>query len=237
MGGFDQFLSDVRKARRELQSPEILWYRGHANLEHKLVPSLLRYANGLAEEQNLFFRYLRASAMLTERRATDWETLYDMQHYYVPTRLLDWTEVLGIAVFFALIGESADACVFVLDPIALNKRATGQPKLKDADAQGFSYQSIYWEGKPFKPQLPIAMVPRLQSDRLRAQKGVFTVHNDSPQGLDEQLPSCVRRVVLPETARAGAREFLEFANINEFSVFPDMVGLAPFLKDLTKLTR
>jgi hypothetical protein len=31
-----------------------------------------------------------------------WEILAEMQHYRTPTRLLDWTEVLAIAVYFAL---------------------------------------------------------------------------------------------------------------------------------------
>jgi hypothetical protein len=31
----------------------------------------------------------------------DWHTLVNMQHYGIPTRLLDWTSVLGVAVFFA----------------------------------------------------------------------------------------------------------------------------------------
>ncbi len=236
-GGFDQFLSEVRKARRELGSPEIVWYRGHTDPSFKLVPTLLRYGNGLKQEETLFHRYVRASAMLLDKRALDWETLYDMQHYYVPTRLLDWTEVLGVAIFFALLSPSGDSSIFILDPVGLNKRATGHSKLKEADDPSFLYKSVYWEGRPFKPQLPIAIVPRFQNDRLRAQKGVFTVHNDSTAGVEEQVPECVRQVVLPETARTGAREFLEYANINEFSVFPDMVGLAPFIKHLAKLEK
>ena len=31
-----------------------------------------------------------------------WEALAEMQHYHVPTRLLDWTESLAVALYFAL---------------------------------------------------------------------------------------------------------------------------------------
>jgi len=34
--------------------------------------------------------------------SNSWEALADMRHFGIPTRLLDWTEVLLIAVFFAL---------------------------------------------------------------------------------------------------------------------------------------
>ncbi|MBV8970101.1 MAG: FRG domain-containing protein [Verrucomicrobia bacterium] len=31
----------------------------------------------------------------------DWDILFAMQQYRTPTRLLDWTEGLGVALYFA----------------------------------------------------------------------------------------------------------------------------------------
>ena len=46
------------------------------------------------------------------------------------------------------------------------------------------------------------------------------------------MPSCVRKVLLPETARIGALEFLQFSSLNELSIFPDMVGVASHIRNL-----
>jgi hypothetical protein len=37
-----------------------------------------------------------------QRYHSSWEALSEMQHYRIPTRLLDWTETLAVALFFAL---------------------------------------------------------------------------------------------------------------------------------------
>lgn len=71
-------------------------------MDYQLVPSLLRHKQGVDKENVLFGEYERSARRFLERRTDDWELLVDMQHYGIPTRLLDWTGVLGIALAFAL---------------------------------------------------------------------------------------------------------------------------------------
>jgi hypothetical protein len=229
-----EFLHNIAVARRSLNSPDIVWYRGHAESGFKLIPSLLRFETGLAKEKDLFFKYKQAAIRLMQKRDDDWETLFDMQHYHVPTRLLDWSEVLGVAVFFALMWHTEEAAVFVLDPRHLNTLATGHSEIKRVGLD-FQYRQIYWDKKPFAAIKPIAMEPPFQNDRMLAQKGMFTIHGDDRSPLEEQCPTCVRKIVITKTAMNGAWEFLGYANINEFSVFPDIVGLAPYIKHIVKL--
>jgi hypothetical protein len=229
---WDVVLSDIRHARRELRNPETIWYRGHRSSTYSLLPSLMRIPGGLNKEQLLFHKYRQAASHLMKERELDWETLFDMQHYSIPTRLLDWTETLGVAVFFALGTQASEAAVYLLDPLELNRQATGTAQVKRATDPGFSYQSVYWNRVPFAPRQPIALEPPFQNGRLFAQRGMFTIHGDDVRGLEEQCPHCIAKVIIPESARKGAIEFLQFASLNELSIFPDMVGIASHMRNL-----
>jgi hypothetical protein len=192
----------------------------------------MRSPYSLKHERVLFHKYEDAAVALGKEQPSGWETLFNMQHYYIPTRLLDWTGVLGVAIFFATLKDfGKDHCIYILDPQALNEVATGIPEIKRRDSENFDYKKIYWDRKgPILPKAPIAMEPPFLNPRLLAQKGKFTIHNDRPTPLDEQCPDCVIPVTLPRSARPGALEFLRYANLNHFSMFPDIDGLAPFIK-------
>lgn len=227
-----EFLAAVRKARTELGDPHEVWYRGHSRLRYVLAPSLFRFSSGPAKEQDLFNDYARSASRLLPARSSDWDRLFDMQHYGVPTRLLDWTEVLGIAIAFALYDSREDleaSAVFVLNPAALNKKS-GQSAIKQAPADVlFDYKNVYWYGNPFTPNYPIAFKPILQSDRLVAQHGTFTIHGSDLRPLDEQAPDCVRRIVITPAAKPEGREFLQYAALDPFRIYPDIVGMARHL--------
>jgi len=79
------------------------------------------------------------------------------------------------------------------------------------------------------------MEPDFRDKRLRAQRGMFTVHGQDLKSIDEQYPSSVRRVELPRKAILPAREFLDHADINAFSVFPDIEGLSKFIVEIVGL--
>lgn len=223
------FLEAVRKARRELGDPPVIWYRGQSREEWRLTPSLLRHKVGRDKEEILFNEYERSATRFHDKRTNDWELLVDMQHYGIPTRLMDWTDVLGVALAFTLydIRDDRDNSAFyVLDPVGLNK-LSGLDKIKRAaNDSDFKYKSIYWYGQPLMPALPIAIDCVFQNDRIAAQSGSFTVHGTNLAPIDEQASKVIRKIILASSAKPEAREFLEYANLNPFSIYPDMVGMA-----------
>jgi hypothetical protein len=229
---WNQFLDQVDEACAALKRPNMLWYRGHANKEWALVPSLLRRDTGPAQEQFLFREYSRFAKRFPDQPRNDWGFLMDMQHYGLPTRLLDWTEVLGVAVAFAVLRQCkspTDAAFFILDPVALNSHSglTGVKHLPDND---FEYQSVYWHNRPFAAVNPIAIELPFQNPRILAQRGVFTVHGSNPACLAAQCQDAARMVVLPVTAQDAAREFLKHANLNESSIYPDIFGIVQHIE-------
>lgn len=230
---WNQFLFWIHRAIEELGNPEVIWYRGMTNYSYSLIPSLLRFSNGLEKEKDLFEKYQQVAIRFFPDRKADWEDLTDMQHYGLPTRLLDWTEVLGIAIFFSLLrNDEKDSVIYVLDPISLNRESNRERILQLGKEEQFDYKELYWEHRPVPAQHPIAAEMRFQNERIFAQKGKFTIHGRNHFPLEEQFPDYVKKIRLPISAFDGATNFLEMAGINELSVFPDIVGLVPYLIDL-----
>lgn len=235
---WNQFLEEMRDVRTSLGNPEVLWYRGHSDRSWPLLPSIHRYPNGLTKEQALFEKFAQfESQTFGGDRKNEWEILFLMQHYGIPTRLLDWTSVLGVALYFALLGvrDAREPCIWVLDPRHLNHQTWGYAKIRRPAESEYFYKKTYWENMPNRVSGPISMEPDFRDKRLRAQRGMFTVHGQDLKSIDEQYPSSVRRVELPRKAILPAREFLDHADINAFSVFPDIEGLSKFIVEIVGL--
>ncbi len=233
MTSWTDFLSEVKQAESELGNPREIWYRGHSDENWLLTPSLLRQQNWEEKEKELFFEFTKTASRLFEKRNSDWETLFDMQHYWIPTRLLDWTTVMGVAIAFILYSdynESENSSLFILDPTSLNRLSGREKIINVPEDKGFDYKSIYWEKRPFQVEKPLAIRPNHQSDRITAQKGVFTVHGTMDSGFESSAADCYRKIVLPSEAKEEAKDFLKWANLDEYTIYPDIVGMANHIK-------
>lgn len=114
---------------------------GCGKSSYELLPGLYRHRDHkktedfVTLEEQLSVRFRQRSLPLVPRQLGDeWDLLFFLQHYGVPTRLLDWTENPFIGFFFAVTsgefktrqrrgraGErtltfKTDAAVWVLDP-------------------------------------------------------------------------------------------------------------------------
>lgn len=79
-----------------------LLYRGMSNAEWKLIPSLLRLpAYKYDFEHNLALDFISEEPKLFENSKSNFENLTKMQHFGIPTRLLDFSLNPLIALFFA----------------------------------------------------------------------------------------------------------------------------------------
>ena len=134
------------------------------------------------------------------------------------------------------ITQIKDAAVYLLDPVTLNQYSgiSGIYRVPK-DESKFSYTKIYWEQSPFKATAPVAIEPIFINDRMLAQRGVFTVHHDGIEPIEEQFPKAIKKVILPNAVIPAAIEFLELSNITEYSVFPDLAGISGYLKGTSGL--
>lgn len=237
---WNELINIVKELRGNVKNPDQLWFRGQNNASCILLPGLLRYSNGFNKEQYIFQKFRQLSHKVFPRRNNDWETLFDMQHYGIPTRLLDWSETLGIAMFFAAalnvrFNLPTDAAIFLLDPIALNEYSGIHKIPIIPDDKEFAYRDIYWEKKPFAPNYPIAIEPLFLNDRMLAQKGMFTIHGDNTSAIEILCEKAVKKIVLAKEGLPEIVEFLDTMNINEYTVYPDMSGIVDYIKRASEL--
>ena len=62
-----------------------------------------------------------------------------------------------------------------------------------------------------------------------AQRGMFTVHHDDIEPIELQFPAAIKKVTIPNEVMDAAMDFLALTNIDEYSVFPDLAGIAGYL--------
>jgi hypothetical protein len=81
---------------------EVLFYRGHSNKDkYKLEPSLYRSDSLLKSENLMFNELIAANPSDFSDDSSTFEKLVRMQHYSLPTRLLDITSNPLMALYFA----------------------------------------------------------------------------------------------------------------------------------------
>lgn len=226
-----------------------LWWRGHTSSSFELKPGVYRksvYGDnepGIYEKSVALHFKRRAPGLYSDCPTSNSDWLFLMQHYGLPTRLLDWTGSLLIGLFFAVVKSKTDpkcklevpGTLWALHPGRLNEIQKPSPDIivqieKHKIANDLVEQAFKGhQHNHLKPILAIA--PSHRDDRMVAQQAYSTLHG-TPEAL-EQLPGAdgfLLKIEIEPDAKEPTRDFLTYLGIKECTLFPDLEHLAKDLK-------
>lgn len=219
----NQLPTDVAKDRGSIQS--------HREVRNILEKTRSGYATELSQlrqsiltlrclrygEKDAFILFRSRSSL--ESRTSSWEMLAAMQHYGAPTRLLDWTDTLAVAIYFATkayrsamvvscgsipnwLEKNAQAPnladfgglptpeIWILNPYRLARITLGQNRIEDLSLlPALDYFRCFHLEYSWPYVGVIPITLPWTTPRLVAQRGYFTVNGLDCRPLDEQLGS------------------------------------------------
>jgi len=232
-------VNKLKKAINPKRGPA--WCRGHADATWKLEPHYDRLKKPVKETELLNKFRQNANMLLDNAPATphDFGWMFLMQHYGVPTRLLDWTESPLVALYFAVENlnkkvEKKDGVLWVLFPLELNRYSTKEqvyiPSFEDEWLANYSVDQ-YSKGKD-NGILPIAAIATRNNPRIQAQLGVFTISHlkKCPIEQIEGGKHCVK-FTIPASSKKRLRHELRILGINRFQIFPELSSIGENLKE------
>ena len=179
----------------------LIWWRGHADVEWDLLPTVLRpwfiqqvnsgellspeHVRLLQRERTINRQFRRRAASYISGRMDNIDLYVLSQHHGMPTRILDWTDTYLPALFFACASHhDRDGAVFVMNPRFLLPRDEdpANPVYPSDvvhirhDVVAGTVATLYGEGDRLPNPCIVPFLPDLEAGRLHRQASCFTLH-------------------------------------------------------------
>lgn len=202
-------------------------FRGATDARHKLIPKIGRETARASKQNSDTKERERVPYRMNDERAvfsmfkqqarahlltppqSDLEWLAIAQHFGLPTRLLDWTDSLLVAAWFAVENGGADK---IDSAIFVTKEVRSIEMEHDGEVLNFAD--------------PYSYRPPHINPRITAQGSVFVI---CPRPTEELALPFLRKITIEHSAQFTVKKRLNACGINRRHLFPDLGGLSDHL--------
>lgn len=213
-----------------LNGSDEIWYRGQSDFDHELAPSFLRLTNHTQLiEKNISDIFIQNASTLIETPSNPLDWMFIMQHYGIPTRLLDWTENPLVALYFAVEKHTndKDGALWLLKPKNLNSPVLGFATIPMYDNDNVLE---HMRGQSQYPKTPVAILATRNNSRIQIQEGVFTIHLDNDKTIHNENNSHLLKIKIPVSSKEKILKQLEKLGINKFRLFPELSNIKTIIE-------
>ncbi len=227
-GSIANIIKEIQKD--ELSADCIRFFRGQESIHWSLLPSLFREKQFKDNEYNIYHDIISKCSDEFKHCSSDFDKMVKMQHYGIPTRLLDITTNLIVALYFACqdCNPKENAVIYRFD-------------VCKADI-------LYFDSKKVQEQISITntnkldndlaiycIIPELSNPRIIRQSGAFFWFNDSAADLTKVYP--YKSYEISKSHKKNMREQLNNMGINMSQYFPELDKVAEEIRTKYKLMK
>jgi len=238
-----ELLENIEKMIKEENTR--IWFRGHVCESYKLVPSVMRkeFIDYQECEDNFTSRFydkakIRIGKHIDKNDYASWLSV--MQHYALPTRLLDWSGSPLVAAYFAVhncreVPENdpqRNACIWALRPRVLNAEQEGFDRIiypLDSPKVKTLLEKAFMRNCNRSGQI-IACWAVMDDPRVIMQQSAFTVHDTDVPLEDSASGGLLKKFVIPFSCQESILYRLEICGIRTSYLFPDMENISRQIK-------
>lgn len=214
-------------------------YRGQANSSWKLNASITREKKYAENEADMYYEILSLKPDAFQYDKTVYERLITMQHYGMPTRLLDITRNPLIAIFFACNNWECrfnDGAIFTFKPPETKKEFLNLGD-KRLESLSLLFEDDIIEKRESKNKgtsflSGIAFIKGIaKNQRISNQCGDF-IFVGTGEKIEEKLDKRPEMIIIIDSkTKKVLLEQLESLNIHGGTVYPDLAHMSSYIKN------